>query len=224
MKLNQSLLASALISIVVLAPAVAGNGPGANAGAFCEACISLEVDATEAATLGFMREEEKLARDLYLQFYALWQWPLFDNIAASEQRHMDAVKRMLDKYGLPDPAVGDLPGWFSDPELQPLYDDLLLRGSASYEEALRAGALVEEVDIEDNQNAIDATDNPDLQQMYGNLLRGSRNHLRAFVGELERQGLVYEAQYLAPDTLDGIVDSPMERGGARRQGRARNGR
>ena len=64
----------------------------------------------------------------------------------------------------------------------------------------------------DLENAIAATNHADLDQVYGNLLRGSRNHLRAFAREIERQGGVYEAQYIDQEIVDAIIDSPMERG------------
>ena len=79
---------------------------------------------TEAATLTFMREEEKLARDVYLMLADLWGNQIFSNIAASEQKHMDAPKSMLDKYNLPDPVLEE--GEFADPELQHLYDRLVV--------------------------------------------------------------------------------------------------
>ena len=107
----------------------------------------------------------------------------------------------------------DVPGQFSDQTIQKLYADLTTRAQTSQMDALQAGAFIEEVDIEDNQNAIDATDNLDLKTVYGNLLRGSRNHLRALVREIERQGGEYTAQHLDQATVDVIVDSPMERGG-----------
>ncbi len=81
-------------------------------------------------------------------------------------------------------------------------------------EALQVGALIEEVDIEDLQLAIEETDNADLQNAYDNLMRGSRNHLRAFVAEIERTGVVYEAQHLDQTIVDAILDGPVERGGS----------
>ena len=45
-----------------------------------------------------------------------------------------------------------------------------------------------------------------------NLMSGSKNHLRAYVGQIENLGIVYEAQYLPQDKVDSIVDSPVERG------------
>ncbi len=220
MKTLQTLTALALTAALATGPAWGGRGGNSNA-AGNTAPIYQEVDDAEAATLNFMREEEKLARDMYLNMNELWGSVLFRNIAQSEQRHMDAVKGMLDKYGLPDPADPDAIGWYSDAELQQLYDELLAKGETSYLDALMVAALIEEVDIEDNENAIAATDNADLQQLYGNLLRGSRNHLRAYVAEIERLGVVYQAQYLEPTAVDDIVDSPMERGGQNGSGKGR---
>ncbi|MGB7552008.1 MAG: DUF2202 domain-containing protein [Chromatiaceae bacterium] len=169
------------------------------------------LSADEAATLTFMREEEKMARDVYLNMAARWALPPFANIANSEQQHMDAIKAKLDKYGLPDPAKPEI-GAFKNAEIQALYDELMDRGETSYLEALWVGGLIEEVDIEDIDNAIAATSHADLAQVYGNLLRGSRNHLRAFASAIERQGEVYKAQHLDQETVDAIIDSPMERG------------
>lgn len=135
----------------------------------------------EAADLLFMREEEKLARDVYTALYATWQYPAFQNIAASEQKHMDAVKVLLDTYGLTDPAL--TPGKFTDPALQALYDQFVAQGSVSLTEALKVGASIEEIDIRGLQTRIAQTDNSDIQWVYNSLLKGSANHLKAFTGQ-----------------------------------------
>jgi hypothetical protein len=166
----------------------------------------------EAENLTFMREEEKLARDVYLTMYETWDLTIFTNIATSEQTHTDAVAEMLDKYKLPDPVVDDRIGIFVNQELAQLYDTLLTRGYQSSLDALFVGALIEEVDMVDLKRAIEETDNEDIKLLYENLLSGSRNHLRAYVGQIEDQGIVYEAQFLSQDEVDAIVDSPMERG------------
>ncbi len=171
-----------------------------------------ELTATEADNLIFMREEEKLARDVYLTMYDAWGLNIFSNIAASEQTHTDAVAEMLDKYSLADPVVDDRIGIFINQELTNLYETLLVRGYQSSLEALYVGALIEEVDMVDLKRAIEETDNEDIQQLYENLLSGSRNHLRAYVGLIEDQGIVYEAQFLPQEEVDAIVDSPIERG------------
>ena len=71
------------------------NEPTGTTGSLTQA----EIDA-----LWFMREEEKLARDVYLVLAEKWDLGLFWNIAESEQQHMDAVLKLLKKYGLEDPA------------------------------------------------------------------------------------------------------------------------
>ena len=166
-----------------------GNGNGGNGnggqtgggGVQLTAIPASDLSAEEAAALLFMREEEKLARDVYNQMYALWGQPVFQNIAASEQTHTDEIKLLLDRYGLADPALD--PGQFTDPNLQALYDQLIAQGSVSVTEALNVGALVEQTDIADLQNRLAQTDNADIQLVYTNLMNASYNHLAAFTGE-----------------------------------------
>ncbi|HNF94680.1 MAG TPA: DUF2202 domain-containing protein, partial [Anaerolineales bacterium] len=129
----------------------------------------------------FMREEEKLARDVYNQMYALWGQPVFQNIAASEQTHTDEIKLLLDRYGLADPALD--PGQFTDANLQALYNQMIAQGSVSLTEALNVGVLIEQTDIADLQARLAQTDNADIQLVYTNLMNASYNHLAAFLGE-----------------------------------------
>lgn len=178
-----------------------------------------ELDATEAQGLTYMREEEKLARDVYRYFYPMWEAGLFENISESEQSHFEAIGELLATYRLDDPAAQDLPGVFVNPDLQALYDLLIATGSGSELAALQVGALIEETDMVDIVEALAATDQPDITVVYENLLRGSRNHLRAFVAAIEALGVPYTAQVLPQEEVDAIVDSPMERGGSRVGGR-----
>jgi hypothetical protein len=164
----------------------------------------------EAEQLGYLREEEKVARDVYLQLYARWGLYLFSNIAAAEQRHMDSVLNSLDLYGLTDSALAQR-GLFSDPQLQSLFDTLIAQAEESELAALMTGALIEEVDMQDLDNMLASTDKTDLIGLYEKLHCGSRNHLRAFVRQIENRGLVYSAQVLDQEVVDGIVDTPMER-------------
>ncbi len=157
-----------------------GNG-GGTSGVQLTAIPASDLSAEEAAALLFMREEEKLARDVYNQMFTLWGQPVFQNIAASEQTHMDQIKLLMDRYGLADPALD--PGKFTDANLQALYDQLIAQGSVSLVEALKVGATIEQVDIADLQTRIAQTDNADIQLVYNNLMSGSYNHLSAFNGE-----------------------------------------
>jgi len=166
----------------------------------------------EADSLVFMREEEKLARDVYAAMFAVWGSNVFQNIGASEQTHMDAVKLLLTRYALPDPAATTLPGQFGNTMLQGLYDALVASGQASLVAALQAGAEIEDLDIRDLR-AIKATiDNADILLVYENLEKGSRNHLRAFHDGLLSQGARYTPKYITQAEYDAIVNSPKERG------------
>jgi len=140
--------------------------------------------ADEKYWLTYMREEEKLARDVYLSLGSTWNIPIFSNIAQSEQVHMDSMKTLIDRYGLPDPAAGKSQGEFTDPALQKLHDDLIAQGSVSSVEALKVGVLIEETDIRDLNKAIATTQKKDIRTAYNNLLQGSMNHLNAFEANL----------------------------------------
>jgi len=162
---------------------------------------------SEADGLTFMREEEKLAHDLYVAMADLYGLPVLSNIARSEGLHMDAMLTLLKAYGLPDPAAGKQAGEFTDPTLQALYDDLLVRAQDSSAEALHVAALVEETDILDLQARLAQTDRPDIAQAYQHLLQASRMHLCSFALQIERQtGSEYEPVLLDASAYASLVD------------------
>jgi len=172
-----------------------------------------ELSANESAALLYMREEEKLAHDVYVTLYAQWSLPIFQNISQSEQIHTDAIKTLIDRYGLTDPASSEI-GVFTNPDLQTLYSNLVTRGSQSLAEALKVGAAIEEIDILDLQTHLAETDNADIQQVYNNLMNGSYNHLRAFVSTLNtKTGETYQPQYLSTEAYETIISASMQTGG-----------
>ena len=171
-----------------------------------------ELSLEEELGLIKMREEEKLARDVYATLYDIWKKPVFKNISQSEQRHMNAVKVLIDKYGLVDPVSDPTVGIFTDPEFTALYIALVDQGSASLVDALIVGATIEDLDIYDLQEFLAQTDNKDITAVYENLLRGSRNHLRAFTYLLSLNGETYKAQYISQEELEAIITSPRETG------------
>jgi hypothetical protein len=144
------------------------------------AAASAPLSAQEAETLKFMREEEKLARDVYRTLYNRWGIRLFTNISSSEQQHMDTLAGMLSRYGIPDPVASDSTGSFTNPALASLYNQLVTRGEKSASEAIEVGIAIEELDIADLRKAIDESTHADLDQAYERLLNGSFNHLSAF--------------------------------------------
>lgn len=166
-----------------------------------------DLSEAEAAGLLYMREEEKLARDVYLALYEKWGVTEFQTISQSEQIHMDALKNLVERYGLADPVQAEA-GKFTDPGLQALYDELVSRGSQSVSEALKVAGLIEETDILDLQERLAGTDNADIQQVYNNLLRGSENHLRGFANALSIQtGETYQPQLMDAAAYQAILTS-----------------
>ena len=128
-----------------------------------------------------MRIEEKLARDVYTVLGTKWNARVFLNIKLSEQTHMEAVKRLLNKYGISDPLTTDEVGVFPDATFQALYDQLIAQGNISLHEALLVGVAIEELDIADLEYQLtNVVDNPDIIRVYTNLKAGSINHLSAF--------------------------------------------
>ncbi len=134
----------------------------------------------ERADLVLMREEERLARDLYRRFHQAWGQPIFENIAASEQRHYDAIGRLLERYSVPDPSVGQPPGVYAETELQDAYDMWLARGLSSVEGAYAVGVELETGDIADLSAAVEGSDEAAIHRVYENLRAASENHLQAF--------------------------------------------
>ena len=191
---------------------VASSAPEDGSGALPASILS---DA-EVEGLLYMREEEKLARDVYLTLYEKWGLPVFQNITNSEQTHMDAVKTLLDQYDIEDPVADNDVGVFANPALQKLYDQLVEQGSQSLADALRVGAAIEEIDILDLEQRIAQTDKADIRRVYENLMKGSGNHLRAFASNLERRtGETYQPEYLSQSEYESIVNT-SQRGMGRR--------
>jgi hypothetical protein len=173
-----------------------------------ESLTQAEIDA-----LTTMREEELLAHDVYIQLYALYKMPIFNNISQSETQHTLAIKTLLLKYDLPDPAIDHVAGVFVNTDLQALYTALVAQGSGSLNAGLTVGATIEDLDINDLHNhiAIDI-DNQDIFFVFGNLEKGSRNHLRSFYTLLKKRVITYVPQFISPEYFNQIVTTPHETG------------
>ena len=154
-----------------------------------------------------MREEEKMARDIYDSMYAKWQVNPFGNIRKSEQVHMDRIKELLDEYGIKDPVneTSDKPGVFISNTIQQFYSESANSGSKTLIEALRVGAKIEELDIADLNKYGTHTTNKRLLVTYEYLKMASENHLRAFVRRLRSNGVVYTPIILTKNVFDNII-------------------
>jgi len=173
------------------------------------------LSSAEEAGILLMREEEKLARDVYLTLYEKWNIPVFANIAASEASHMDAMELLIERYGLGDPVEDESAaarGSYQREEFEELYSELTAQGLASYQKALEVGTFIEDLDIADLQKLISESGNADVKVVYQNLVKGSRNHLRAFARQLERYDGEYDPQYISIIDYQKIITSRNEAG------------
>jgi hypothetical protein len=211
---------SLIIGLAVAVPSLAAGGNGGQN----QRIQTPTLNAQDSAELTYMREEEKLARDVYLTLSDYWYArsgnlpvvTVMQNIAQAEQKHMDQVEAKLEQYGLPDPVLDENQlGGFVNPELAALYDELLTRGQKSPLDALLVGGLIEEVDIQDLKEAIQQTQLADLDRVYESLMCGSRNHLRAFASQVAATQGSYVAQLLPQAEVNAIITSPHERCGGR---------
>lgn len=163
----------------------------------------------EIADLLFLREEEKLARDVYLYAFDLYGTNIFSNIAKSEQQHMDSVLSILKKYGIKDTA-SEIAGEFNNPDLQLIYNSLIEKTNISLLEAFLVGNTVEDLDIHDIVKNEERTENSDLLTMYGLLKCGSRNHLRNFNKQVEQNEGVYKPIYITTEEFEAIISTSNE--------------
>ncbi|MBN2692486.1 MAG: DUF2202 domain-containing protein [Burkholderiaceae bacterium] len=168
------------------------------------------LSAEEEHDLLHMREEEKIARDVYLQLGERWGLRPFVNISGAEQAHMDAIAALLAHYNLPDPAQGLAVGEFRTPDFQVLHNRLVESGLRSELSAIQVGLLIEELDIFDLVEARSRARQPEILAVYDDLERGSRNHLRAFFRHLQRHGGEYVPQYMSQTDFEAVAWSERE--------------
>lgn len=168
-------------------------------------------EESELETLLHMKEEEKLARDVYAVLYEKWKVPVFSNISRAESTHMNAVIFLLKDYGAEYTLVKES-GSFSDATFQELYEQLTLKGSESVEEAYRVGALIEEMDIKVLTDQLKIVTDENIRIVFENLTKGSRNHLRAFNRHIVFLGQTYVPQYISQEEFTQIINSPHETG------------
>ncbi len=216
----------ALLSLSLVAFAQGpGGGPGTGGGP--------SLDAAEEVHLLFMRAEEKLAHDVYLNLGVKFpDYAVFSNIVNSETKHVETMLNKIVQFGLTDPNINDGPGEFNADNYGEYftknYNALIDVDAAEIPllQALKNGALIEELDMHDiiycpevivetvgditdeYGCGMEYTDAKALIRSYGNLLDGSENHLRAFVRAIETtfpEEYPYLAQYLSQEEVDEIL-------------------
>lgn len=176
------------------------------------------ITEVEKISLIKMREEEKLARDVYTMLWEKRGNQIFTNIAQSEQTHTDAIKDLLVMYNIDDPVKNDDIWVFTSKDMGLLYVQLLTKGNQTLGDALAVWATIEDLDIKDLNELLKETTNENIIAVYNNLNKGSRNHMRAFVKNIKKNNGTYTPQYISLDEYNAIISASQETG----MGRNRN--
>lgn len=172
----------------------------------------LSLTSQEIEDLLFLREEEKLARDVYLYSYEKYNLQIFKNISNSESQHMNSVLELLNDYNLQDPASTEI-GVFNNEVLQSIYNQLVEQSSISLLEALKVGDKIEDLDIKDLALNENRTNKIDLLLVYGSLKCGSRNHLRNFHSQVLQNNGEYSPEFISIEEFNEIISSSNEKCG-----------
>jgi hypothetical protein len=196
------------------------HGPAAQHGNQIRQTSGVLSTSTGGPDLLRMREEEKLARDVYTSLARSSKLPIFRNISRAESQHMQSVERLIRSGAAGEVNLNDTPGVFVFPEYQQLYGTLIASGTRSSLDALMVGARIEEMDIADLRRMLTQTRDQQTRQVLERLMQGSQNHLRAFASQIGRQGASYNAEFLTQADFDQIASSSGKGHGQQSAGRS----
>ena len=157
-------------------------------------------------TIAFMWNEEKLAKDIYLELNLIYPTQQLETIATqSETKHQALVEALVQRYDFNITNLVDYKenyseeelrsfasGEFGVQEIQDLYDTLYAEGKQSQQAALEVGCKVEVTDVEDLLDEIQIAEEVDAQDLiavWNVLLSGSYNHYWAFDKGLKNRGI-----------------------------------
>lgn len=169
-----------------------------------------ELTAEEIEFLFAVREDEKVARDLYAHFYSKYQLKPFEMIGKAESNHISAVEKLLTFYSISFPALSEA-GIFANAERQLNYTTLAASGNTSLE-AFTTAAKLEETGIYDYMTVLQDITNPNIKLVIEHLMKASSNHLKAFLRNIDALGGSYTPSILSQEQFDNIIKSNFDNG------------
>jgi hypothetical protein len=175
--------------------------------------VIVPVNDQEKSDLIFLREEEKLAHDVYIYAFRKYNNSTFSNIANSEQSHTNSVLNLLTQRNISDPAANLKEGEFLNQDLQAIYNSLVATVDSSENHALIVGATIEDLDLNDIHHFYANTTNSEILLVYDRLTCGSRNHMRSFTKQLTNLGINYQPQFISLSEFNAIVNGQNEQCG-----------
>lgn len=170
-----------------------------------------------------LREDEKMARDLYTVFAAKYSTaPQIDRIAAAENSHIACVEAVLDYYEISYPAMTAAAGLFEDAKRQAIYNELADK-SGTLLEVYATMAAVEEESVSAYKSVQSEITNENIALVITNMIKASSNHLKAAVCQIIAGGGTYTPLYLSAEEFGTIVNLPYQNGYKYGQKKGRGG-
>lgn len=173
--------------------------------------VTAPLSADEIEFLFAIREDEKVARDLYTSFSALYPASVqIAKIKTAEDSHIACIEAVLDYYEISYPAM-TATGVFEDAERQALYNDLVDK-SATLLETFGTMAVIEEETVLAYKSVQSEITNENISLVVANMIKASSNHLKAAVRQITALGGSYTPSYLSAEEFDAIINSSFQNG------------
>ncbi len=142
----------------------------------------------EIDDMNYLIENEKLLRDYFNVMYNKYNLSLFQNVAKSEQSHLNFLAVKFLRYDLKNPTEEKPAGEYVNPELQQTYDIMIAKGETNIYAALLAGSSKVKEDVEDIPLMIDQFEgNADIVLIFSNILIESQKNREVLEQELKVQ-------------------------------------
>ncbi|WP_417591478.1 DUF2202 domain-containing protein [Owenweeksia hongkongensis] len=159
---------------------------------------------TQKTHLVNLYEEEKLAHDLYTEFYAAHGYTPFSHHIEAEAKHMTLVDEVLTLYGISRATLGF--GLFENEGYQKNYNEWLAKGVSDSVHSCYIAAYIEEMDILDLMEGIQLAETTEIKDLNETLKSGSENHLRAYNKFLKMEfNIDYTPQLMSQELFDKII-------------------
>jgi len=181
---------------------------------FCACFISavtkaqkITLSPAETKALINLHDNQKLSLFVYDSLFAIWGINPFGNIRSAESQHVDFLVDVAENYSVildKNGSTDNKPG-FTTPQAETIYHESISKGSLSVIDALKRGALLEEMSLLALHEAKAVTIKSDLLHTFDILAMGSKNNLQAFNKRLKMYGITYEPGLLDQKDFKNII-------------------
>ncbi len=143
--------------------------------------------------------KEKIAKEVYENFYAQYQNNLFGNIAKRKQKHIDIWKNILAKQNI---SVEENEALV---ETENLKNQFVSEGTDEIS-ALKTAVKIEELNYNDINIVARNSHKKEILEAAKGIECGTRNHLLVFYQDLKNKGGKTTHQYISGKKFNNIVN------------------